>query len=128
MFRNLIALVIAFAIAFTGIVEPAHAYPDNSGVMPAISHGFIEGNGNTVNINDSFNSNNGRTEELSSSVGDAITDGMIKTLGGVIGGAVICYVIDSAATMFFPPAVALAPFCAAIGATSGGARLVTAGR
>jgi len=48
----------------------------------------------------------------SSGAWKTIGDGVLTTTGAVIGGAVVCLALDGAATVFFPPAAALAPFCA----------------
>lgn len=126
MFRSLIAVIVALAIAVVGVVKPAYAYSSDSGVMPVNPSITINGNGNSVSFNDSFN--RFVDEETIKSPSNALADGLVKgiaeTTGVVIGGMLVCYALDGIATAFFPPAAAAAAFCPAIGTAGGGAKAV----
>lgn len=126
MFRSLITVIVALAIAVVGVVKPAYAYSSDSNmglVNPPIT---INGNGNSVSFNDSFD--RFADERTINSPSDAFVDGVVKgiagTTGVVIGGTLVCYALDGIATAFFPPAAAAAAFCPSIGAAGGGAKAV----
>lgn len=127
MFRSLIALAVAFAIAIAGFVKPAYAYSGNSDVMPGNYNTEIRGNNNTVNFKDSFNNNNRGTVDPFDSFSKGFMDGAATTIGITIGGVVVCYTVNGIAATVFPPAAALAAFCPALGAVSGGATAAAGG-
>ena len=120
MFRSLIASIIAFAIAVTVVVNPAYAestdtnyYVNNSG-----------GNGDLVSIDESLNSvSDGASLDLANTFINGLWKGVVETagvtIGGVIGGVIVCYSIDGIATLVFPPAAALAAYCPAMPAIGG---------
>lgn len=118
MLRSLIALVVAFAIAITGIAKPAYADSNLSSYSSTDSAVVFntQGNGNSITINDGFNEYGyGDMQPSTATPIDPVLDAAVKTVEGVIGAAIACYAIDSIATLFFPPAGALSAFCPAIG-------------
>jgi hypothetical protein len=126
MFRSFIAVIVALAIAVVGVVKPAYAYSIDSNmglVNPPIT---INGNGNSVSFNDSFErfDDEGTIERPSDAFANGLMKGIAETTGVVIGGIVVCYALDGIATVFFPPAAAAAAFCPAIGTAGGGAKAV----
>jgi hypothetical protein len=126
MFRSLIAVIVALAIAVVGVVKPAYAYSSDSNmglVNPPIT---INGDGNSVSFNDSFNrfADEGTIKEPSDAFVDGLVKGIAETTGVVIGGIAVCYALDGIATAFFPPAAAAAAFCPTIGTAGGGAKAV----
>ena len=58
MFRSLIALVVAFAIAVAGVVKPAYAFSSDLSVLPENLPVEIKGNDNLIGINNFFDVNN----------------------------------------------------------------------
>lgn len=123
MLRGLIAVFIAFTITIAGIAKPAYAY---SGAlnMTSVSPIEIQENGNSIYTGD-FSKAQAYEEpkETSNSVIKALRDGAL----GMIGGILVCYTLDAAATTVFPPAAALAAYCPSLGASSGGAKAVFEG-
>lgn len=126
MFRSLIAVIVALAIAVVGVVKPAYAYSSDSGVMSVNPSVVINGNDNSVSFYDSFDrfADEGTIKEPSDAFVDGLVNGIAQTSGVVIGGVVVCYALDGIATAFFPPAAAVAAFCPAIGTAGGGAKAV----
>lgn len=126
MFRSLMAVIVALAIAIVGVVKPAYAYSSDSGVMPVNSSVVINGNDNSVSFYDSFDSfaDEGTIKSPSDAFADGLVKGIAETTGVVIGGIVVCYALNGIATAFFPPAAAAAAFCPAIGTAGGGAKAV----
>lgn len=121
MLQKLIALVLAFALVLTGIIEPAYADSSYSGI--------IFDNHKETNSTDYYNygsSDYGNNrKDPSDQFIDSIVQGVVTTTGLAVGGVVTCYALDGIATAFFPPAAALAAFCPAIGGATGGAGVVT---
>ncbi len=96
MFRSLIAVIVALAIAVVGVVKPAYAYSSDSNmglVNPPIT---INGDGNSVSFNDSFNrfADEGTIKEPSDAFVDGLVKGIAETTGVVIGGIVVCYALN----------------------------------
>lgn len=130
MVRNLIALVLAFAISISGIVKPAYADSSNLSYVPANSTVVVntQGDSNSVIIRGSFNGESyGTRQETSDSFVDGLINGAKTTLGVALGGAAVCYTIDGVATLFFPPAGALSAFCPAMGSAFGSGNAVNQG-
>jgi hypothetical protein len=126
MFRSLIAIIVALSIAGVGVVKPAYAYSSDSNmglVNPPIT---INGDGNSVSFNDSFNrfADEGTIKSSSDAFADSLVKGIVETTGFVVGGTLVCYALDGIATAFFPPAAAAAAFCPSIGAAGGGAKAI----
>lgn len=123
MLQKLVALVLAFALVLTGIIEPAYADSSYSGI--------IFDNHKETNSNYHYNYNYGSSNysDNRKDASDQFVDGMVQgaamTAGLAVGGAITCYALDGIATAFFPPAAALAAFCPAIGGATGGAGVVT---
>lgn len=119
MLRGLIALVLAFAIAITGMANPAYAYSDNSTAQAPI---IVDnrGDNNSININSGNGYGSDPLNNPSNSFVDGLINGAATTAGFAVGGAIVCYALDGVATMFFPPASAAAAFCPTVGAAVGG--------
>lgn len=128
MLRSLIALLVAFAIAVTGVVQPAYADSTAPNYLSTSSLITIntQGEGNSVAIFDSFKAGDlGEVQQPSNAFIDGLVTGAEETIGVAIGGAIVCYSVGWIATAIFPPAGALAPFCSALtaeNAVSGGAK------
>lgn len=115
MLRKLIAIILGLAVAITGFVTPAYAYSANSGIV------FDNHQENYSTGYDGYGYSGRTTEDWSEKFGNSIVDGVVTTTGVAIGGVVVCYTLDGIATMFFPPAAALAAFCPSAGAAAVGA-------
>jgi hypothetical protein len=120
MIRSLIAFIAAFAIAFTGIMEPAYAYSNNSGT---VLDNHKEHYSNQYNYGDSYYGN-GSEDPLGEHV-DNVVNGAVKTVEFAAGAAIACYTLDGIATVFFPPAATLSAFCPALAGMTGGAKVAT---
>ncbi|MFM2062754.1 MAG: hypothetical protein RLZZ507_2424 [Cyanobacteriota bacterium] len=117
MLRSLIAVIIAISIAFTGIINPAYAedHITNYNFNNSQIEIHIDSNNTSSSINKSDNGNSIKdNQDSSNSFMDSLGDGVVGTLAFTIGGAIVCYSLDTIAAAFFPPASTLAAFCPAI--------------
>lgn len=126
MFRSLIAVIVALAIAVVGVVKPAYAYSSDSGMELVNPPIVINGNDNSVSFYDSFDhfADEEPIKEPSDAFVEGLVNGIVQTTGFMVGGTLVCYALDGIATAFFPPAAAAAAFCPAIGTAGGGAQAV----
>jgi hypothetical protein len=112
MFQSLIAVIVALAIAITGFVKPACA---NSSDLPS----FISVNSPYAIVvdseNDSAASIRYAIQEATEHLVDTVSKGLVETAEYAVGGYAACYILDSIATLFFPPAAAVAAFCPVAG-------------
>lgn len=110
MFKRLVAVILTLVVVLGGMGKPAYAY---SGEILLMN---LEG------------SNTGRLSEMSFPNAESASDEFIKwvvkpAVEAVVGfGAVatVCIAADAAASVVFPPAAALLPYCPAIGGAFGG--------
>ena len=111
MFRKFIAIITICVINFLFLVNPvrAESIPNNN---------FHRNN--RVAHNSVLNN----PDIWSDPFVKSLSDNAKITAGTAIGEAIVCYSIDGIATVAFPPAAALSPFCSAIGAVGGGSAIV----
>jgi len=100
MFKRLIAVILSLLLVLGGMGKPAYAYSE---AIPLMN---IQG------------SNTGSLVAISSEVvQEAITLEVIKAGVSFFTVYGICFGANALATSVFPGAIALMPYCAAIGAT-----------
>ncbi|MFP4298200.1 MAG: hypothetical protein ACLFT0_10105 [Spirulinaceae cyanobacterium] len=134
MLRKIIAIALVVTVLFVSTPKPAYANSDSFGFdsqPPIISE--VLG----ANVVDFENFEN--TVVVASIWEDAVQayqsdpflhaliDEAATTLGTAIGGALVCYGINSAVAPVFPPAAALIPFCSSFSAVSGGGNILQKG-
>lgn len=105
MIRSLIALFLAFTMAISGITLPAYAASNHSAAVDNYLENEESGN--------SF---------ISDYLG-LIANSIKVASATLVGTAIVCYTVDAAATLVFPPAVALAPLCPLAGGGAGAIRI-----
>lgn len=123
MLKTLIVLIVAIVIGIVGLSEPSYAYTNDYNNL-SISHHQNLTEGDNVNSVASEET----TEEPSKVFVTGVMNGAITTAGVAVGGALICLTLDGIASAFFPPAASLSIFCPAVGAASGGAKVVLRAR
>jgi len=111
MLHRIIALVAIFTVTLTGFNQPALAATQSTPGLLGDRFTF-----ENASIQLDFSS---QSDFLFRQVQNLI-DGAVYAVGGMAGGAAICYAADAAATTVFPPAAALAPFCPALPSLVGG--------
>lgn len=120
MFRGLIAIVVAFAIALSSFAKPSYAMPVESAMEAASTVIIQQGDNNFAQINPPA------IEPISTSEPTAadefwqgVQKGVVETSGAIVGGVIVCYALDGLATMIFPPAAAASAFFPTVGGLKG---------
>jgi hypothetical protein len=120
--RGFIAVIATLVILLVGNAAPAYAGSTSAGTQPGYAQIMIEhkGNNDSYSFNNSFNRYE-KTDDFTEEFGSGIARGLGTGVGVAVGAAATCYILDGIATMFFPPAAALAPTCGYVGGLAGGA-------
>lgn len=128
MLRRVITLVLVLTIAFFGITPSASAMPANP--YSEIGESFSS---TSEQVGYVIKDATGSVKKClvgepgSKNVERVSCDWLIKSLdfvSDVVITAGTCYALDAAASAAFPPAIALAPYCNAIGLGSMGGRKI----
>jgi len=131
MFRKLIALLAVCVVVLTGLVSPAYAGSNHVGGLSVGAKQKSDSHESYSDSHDSYIVNTLPSDSDSSSDWETfvsgIKRGVIETAGFAIGGVVLCFAIDGAASTVFPPAAALLPYCPSIGAVAGGGNAIQNG-